>query len=554
MNTTVNRKDWIRPALGRAWFLVVVAFVLVLASPGVRSQIVLERLVQESPTRIIAYFSHVPTNYSTLLSSDKKTIIITIKNASPSDAAKRASANGVMADIYSRPAGKDLEIVGEMKEKRQFTCVSSVFSKALIIDVFRWDKLSRAEDDFRTGQIAVEDGIVSTAKGLFAKSLSAGIGDAGVHLGILYLQLNKPDSAIATLRRAEKAGASMHDLYAALAQAYSMKKDPENEKANSKIFTQRTGIAKFGFVPVLGRDENSAEGDDSLSLLNSLADVPPDSANKNLKMTGADGYVFEKSIDSIQTKDEFSDFISPEAARILFYGLIGFGVFGLILLRSYLKWRKDKLKDNKKPKVKPAPSGKKQQGKPKAAPMAKPENDNPPDDETNQPARGVGALAANAYRKSENISRREAINSQPPKPKPEPVRDGFENLEGKLDQIAQRLIKARADQEKTNQPPAASIPEPDESTDAKHYPEKNVSPKVELALRLQQEQNKLKSKNLSELNGETIPDEINELTEVAKKLGVETSSLETKKRISELEHDKKSLSELKSKFVQNKGK
>lgn len=553
MKISYNNGQSICRVLQRAKFLLVVAAVGLASSSYALSQIVLERLVQESPTRIIAYFSHVPTNYTTLLSNDKKTLIITIKNATAADAAKRASSNGVMADIYSRPAGKDLEIVGEMKEKRQFTCVSSVFSKALIIDVFRWDKLSRSEDDFRTGQIAIEDGIVSTAKTLFSRALASGIGDAGVHLGTLYLRLNKPDSAIAILRRAEKAGATMHDLYAALSQAYSMKKDPENEKANSKIFTQRTGIAKFGFVPVLDRDENGADSDDSLSLLNSLTDVPPDSANKNIKMTGTDGYVFEKSIDSIQTKDEFSDFISPEAARVLFYGLIGFGVFGLILLRSYLKWRKDKLKSNEtnEPKAKPTP--KKQPPKPKAAPKSKTEIE-PSADEEGQQGRGVGAIAANTYRKSENISRREAINSQPPKPKAEPVRDGFENLEGKLDQIAQRLIKARADQEKPSPAAEAIISEPDDSSEAKHYPEKNVSPKVELALRLQQEQNKLKSKNLSELKGESIPDEINELTEVAKKLGVETSSLETKKRISELEHDKKSLSELKSKFVQNEGK
>ncbi len=74
------------------------------------------------------------------------------------------------------------------------------------------------------------------------------------------------------------------------------------------------------------------------------------------------------------------------------------------------------------------------------------------------------------------------------------------------------------------------------------------SPKVELALHLQQEQQKLKNKAISELNRQSIPSDQSKLNETAKKLGIEKASLNTKKMLDSIEDDKNHLNQLANKF------
>ena len=72
--------------------------------------------------------------------------------------------------------------------------------------------------------------------------------------------------------------------------------------------------------------------------------------------------------------------------------------------------------------------------------------------------------------------------------------------------------------------------------------------KVELALHLQQEQNKLKRKSLENIDEKMLLANPKKLTETAKKLGIDIGMLETKQSIEKIKQSKDQLDELGKKF------
>jgi hypothetical protein len=80
----------------------------------------------------------------------------------------------------------------------------------------------------------------------------------------------------------------------------------------------------------------------------------------------------------------------------------------------------------------------------------------------------------------------------------------------------------------------------------------HISAKIELAMNLAEEQKKIKTQHLHELESINLPKDLSKLNEISKKLGIEKGGLETKQAIERLLADEEYLDKLKRKFEDEK--
>jgi hypothetical protein len=206
-------------------------------------------------------------------------------------------------------------------------------------------------------------------------------------------------------------------------------------------------------------------------------------------------------------------------------------LFGIALYFKYIKWRKD------------------QQEKLKNRFMANNFNKDLKTAQTNISGR---ADAVNAYRKAgakpevKEESQSERINKAVLEAKKDaiekqrssiPIEEKTINFEDKLERIARELMAANK-----------------AGKEAEESGEAPVTPSVKLAMHLQDEQKKIKKEQFDKIQEFDIPTNVDELSEIAKKMGVEKGSLEAKRDISQLENNEEKLSKLADKFSVNNNK
>ena len=445
-----------------------------------------------------------------------------------------------------------------LKEKRGYTAVYMPYSNSIAVEVFKWDELSPAEDNYRSGLLALENGIEGTAVDHLHKAANSRHADAAAHLGIIQLKKGEISNAIQNLKFAVSSGTRVDDSYAALSQILKMNNFEEKARRYAELFKNKTGLEGFAEIPLTMDMIDPGQDTEPVSLLETLDDsiisdtglAPGDSS----RMATADSLREHKRFDNIfeegqgqtgESKDSSSASYSmvPEWFHQVLIFIIVFAILvALILAFTYVRWRKRQLK-NKSRITKKKDFGKDLQAESKTmtakaryASKAYKKAGTYIDKTTDPDNKG--------HKAEEKAEGRELPNRE--KEEEKVANKHFEGKE-KLFEILSRITESKLKGEESAESIKKTPP-----TEASDKPD--ISAKLEMAKHLQEEQHKAKTKNLEGIKGSDVPSDVSKLTEVARNLGIEKGSLEIKKAMEQMESDKKKISKLHDKFNVKKEK
>ncbi|MBI5325165.1 MAG: hypothetical protein HZB41_07840 [Ignavibacteriae bacterium] len=499
------------------------------------SQINVQRIVINPLNRATLYFSDYPANYATKLSDDKQKVVLMLKDASVPDSSREAHSTGIISDVYVQSFRKNLEISVILKDKRGYTSTPLVYSRAIMTEVFKWDQLSVAEDEYRTGLLALEANLTASAEKSFEKSVSLGNADASVFLGIIKLQQGRVKSAFEHLLNAYKFQMRIPDGYAALSQIMRMNGYQKEAVVLADTFYKQTGLVSFPELVVPENPELTENEKNYDSLLKELSFlITRDSSllqakQDSIRKDSSDNKRFKEILDSknknLSKKDVITQIIEsliPDGfSKVLFVFLVLFIVIFIVLVFAYFKWKKKKIEGRKK----------KQVSKKLIIPAKQ--------------SSAIAKKASNAYQKSgtfvdEKVGAGDDITSIEKLRKTQETKSSqFEQtFEKKLSELADRLDQPKKE---------ILLAEKEKKYSEQTTDEVKLTAKLELALHLLEEQQKLKEKETDKITDKGINTNISKMKEVAKSLGLSKENVRAEKP--QDKDNKEMISQLADKFA-----
>jgi hypothetical protein len=450
------------------------------------------------------FFDSIP-NYTTTLSTDKKRIDISAPNTDVVENSKQTHSSGLITDIYSNVQNDSLFIKINLNSSSGYNTIPQFFSKAIRVDVFSWNELTTAEDQFRTAMLGYEEEMIKlTADGL-KLALKDSIVDAAAYLGFIFLKEGKINSAIKFLENADKNKSTVFDIYGALWQAYLIKGDSSNALKYLNIFKRKANlenVTKIKIDTLLEKGEQVFE-DTSILFLEKKIELTESDSILNKKFEK----VFE-SPDSVISSETLNSFSFPWWFEYLIWVTIAIVI---LVLFFYLRWRQKQLQLR---------ANKKNTKKGQFQKIYKKEseqnisNKNKIQDKYNQ---------NNNIEKDDN-NEEELIS--------EKAKDNVEKVENEVIDKAIEAIKKKKEEQET------SINKNITKKDAK----------LQLAMQLADEQNKIRSNDLENLNKNIKNADPDKLGKIAKKLGIEKGIDESKTNFDQIKSDKDTLNKLAQKF------
>ncbi len=536
-----------KPLLKLLFFIVVSASFSFFSARAAENTI--ER-VDISQKRVVLYCAAEPKGYISQLSDDKRKILLSFSNYAAGENIRLTQGNKTIEDVYVKQKGKDIQVFIQLNEKKGFTATPSFYSRAIVVDIFAWDSLSAAEDSYRGALLGCEHGISTSAEINLKKAADAGSADAMVYSGILSLKKGNLDYAAQLLNRAIELKTTLPDAFAALAQIARIQNKPDKAKRFQDEFAQKTGVRSIIDIPVEYQpptDSTSAEplslaqqlgqtiSDDSAEKISSINDTVK-TTSKAVKDTTRFASIFQPASSASITSSTVQASMLDGWMKTSVMAAIGFAVTASFYLAwLYFRWRKNKLASL----IAATPAQKLDESFGKAL-------NGQFSDEPAWVAEAVAAprQVAALYKQGSIINmeinaeyerqqEQELLIAEKPEEVIEPL--AWEN------ELSEQRIE-------WNEPPRGEmnveILEPVAPLLGGYFP----PGEVELALHLQQEQQRHKSTALHSIGTNDIPYLAHELSKIAKKFGVEKNSLEVKRTLASLEQDSGAMKDLLAKF------
>ncbi len=513
----------------------------IIAASSALSQNQINRLQIADSSSLLIYLNESSQNYETKLSEDKKTIFITVPNSTVADSAKKAYSEGEIREVYAFVENDSAKLKIYSSERTGYAAPPLPYSQAIMLETFKWKKLNKPEDLYRSGSLALEDSLYKTAEDYFRKAAELGEPNAAARLGFIQLRKGELKNALKNLLYARKVGTNIPDAYAALSQIYGS--EGLNKRANEfeKKFQELTGLKDYPEL-LFGEPEESQKLDKETILLLEKINKPKEDeiAKKtkdslNAKFDKALGDDKDKESESLTGKLLESFFPENFFDYIILIGAIIVAA-GLILYFAYLRWKKNEMekkkkviKLNRKEFNEDLDSAKKKMGGKKMAAEAYKKAEAASDNQDNKKKEAQTSTKPAKEKKSEPLPKSESES----KNREIDFKKDFEN---KVDRIARQLIAAQ--KQKTLE---------EYEQELKKEKEGQFDAQAKLASQMQAKKKQIKLDNLKNIEKE-LPNDEKKLEQIAKELGLEKESLKTKKRIENLLNDEKSIEELKRKF------
>ncbi|MGA2298087.1 MAG: hypothetical protein ABSG15_11120, partial [FCB group bacterium] len=510
-------------------FIIVICFTI---SPlSLSAQVQVQRLDIAPLNRAILYCSEVPKNFHSELSADKKKITIIFTNANVLDSSREFHGKGIIQDIYIQSFKKNLEISIILQDKRGYTIMPLFYSHALAIEVFQWDKIDESEDNYRSGLLALEDGLIPISKKYLQKSASLSNPDAISILALLNLQEGKVKEAIKNLSLSVKTDIKIPDVYAAVSQICNLKKMQKEADSYAEKFYRSTNLKSFPEVALSNLNAADTSGKDIDSAMKIFRDFAFKDTIKTIaivdslkKDTLKNNF---KNIFKNENKNESKDnpiiqvlksFLPKESVNLFIFAAVFILIIIIFIIYAYIRWRKQQLHNVKKE------TNNKFQREFIAA----------------QGIRTAPGYASKAYQKTGDLAKpiinNKKIETTTKPDKSDELKKTI-SFEAQIDKIANKIEEANKIESQSN---IISEESDDLNRKIKEI-QSPISAKLELALHLQEEQNKIKLKNIETLNMDELAVNADKIDELAKKLGLEKGSIEIKSRINELGKNKNNL-------------
>ena len=503
--------------------------ILILLSTVSVKAVVLNKVVVEPLNRTTFYFSDL-TEFSSQLSDDKQKITLVFNNSSAGPNQRETTSSGVIQDVLVTQKDNNLEANIILKDSRGYSAIHLPYSRAILVEVFKWDKLSKEDDQMRQALFAWEEKMWSLSDSLLNLSIQAEApANSKAFLGLSKMMQGYPSKAVKNLIESKNNKTNIPDVYAALSQIYALKGLKVKSKEYSDKFIELTGLKSFPELPI-------NEDIDNITIPNDL--VSNDESNDSTK---SDSTKVIKEISNKSNKEDLDLFTIENA--IIFVLIAGIGFFLLIILLLFNKWKKSKIAQTKltETRFKEEVAAAREKAERKAKVMKKERGEKTEEEIASEPKAPP--------RKEDLLSKTYGEIKQK---KQKPV-DNIEQDQNKDDLVKflENYIPVKRQEEENSLKKASERAEQMEfdSQETKSY----SSPEVDLAMKLAEKMNIQKQKQILNLSEKEIQDNEEEIEKIAKELGLEKSSLETKSLIEKLSSDKDMISKLSQKFsVENK--
>lgn len=523
------------------------------------AQLMFNKVEIGPPYRVSFYCSQLPDNFTSELSADKKRVTIRVPGASVQDSARQTHSGGIVEDVYINSKEGNLEIMIVLKSKRGYTAVPLPYSNALMAEFFRWDQINPTEDNYRMGLLALTDGIGKAAEKYLKKASDEGHVNASAFYGIILLQRGSVTEAAEKIEYALKSGSDIPDAYAAATQLLRMNNYPNEAEKYADAFKKLTGLSYVAELPVEIPDDAKPEStaaietalyslvnDSTLFSISANDSVPTTDSAKEERFAGLFGpdSTADGNSGGNPEYDSSTPSVVPEwFTQILIYVGIFVIIFSVILIFAYFRWRRNQ-------------ASKKIDDSDSVTNDAFDEKLEKARKTLSEPNRKE---AVKAYTKAGSVVDRTVKEKSTAGKKQEKTE------KQKVEEKAATEIRSKAEKEEEDKNKLMELlskvkeskSEEGKTVLQKEEPKPKKSegpPRIELAMHLQEEQRRIKEKDISSIKQQDLPTDVKKLSEVARKLGIETSGLETKKKIDKLSSDKDAMSQLEKKFSVNKDK
>lgn len=459
--------------------------------------------------RLNITFQQFPIKYKTELSDDKKIITISLEgNYLLKDTA--FDSNGIIQNVSIKTSNSISTVIINLNERRGYTVATLPYSKTLFIDVFQWERLTYGEDKFRTALLGLEYSFsINSAMDMIA-AIKEKVELSPTILGINLITSGNYKSAFKVLRYAEIIGdTTFADIYGGLADLYQFQSNNIESENYKKKFSFKT---QSSFSSYLSNYNSSTDEEilPKLQFIDSLIAQFESSKIDSTQISKQDTILISQT--QIEEKTE-----EPFSKSIFIYIILFLLVLIFALVYLYYQWKNKKIQEiiNKNKIKYPSDISKINESK-------KPSN----------------PKIANYYKKQEEIQK-EILDS-----KTEPNIKKIKEEEAKKSTLKDIMHKIQNEEQIKNEQIANISPIIEE----KSVPE-NMSAKVEIAINIAKEQQKIKQQSLEDFNSLNIPTDKEKLLEISKKLGIELSGFDIKKQINNIMNNDKELEKLKNKFT-----
>lgn len=477
--------------------------------------------------------------YETKLSDDKQKITITFSSSQAIADLREKASTGIIQDIIISENGDDLVANLILSGPRGFSAFDLPYSRAIIVEVFKWDKLSEEEDIYRQALFAWEDELWTVADSLLKISSSKNFADAQAMLGLLQMKNGNATEAVNNLINAEKNGSDIFDIYAALSQIYALKGLKIKQQEYAQKFTKKTGLASFPELPVY----------DDPSDIN----IPSDfESEKDTSSTAkSDSTIVVAEIDNPKPNDPISTIVSL-TKEYVYVILFAIGLMMLTLFYAYNNWRKNQLAQHKEMsnlQFKEEVEAAKEKAERKARALKDDREQKQKPQETKTKKNNSNILSK-TYGSDPKQTKNEVENSAKVELKQKKVKpiENVKQADGKdeLVKFLENYIPIKRQEEEENFQKAMETADELDSTPIESSSTR--SPEIDLAMKMAGEIHKQKQNQILNLAKQTITDKNEELEDKAKELGLEKESLETKSSLDDYSINNEKLLKLSEKF------
>lgn len=520
--------------------------------------------IKTEPNRAIFYGIGTVQNPSVTMNSDKTQIIVAVEGAGISDKARAAFGKGMIHDIDVVQDKGLAKIYVQLKEKQGFTLSRLPYSDALVLDVFSWDNLSAHDDMYRSGLLALTDGLTQQAIQLLRGAADKGNADAAAYVGIELIKQGLYDEALGWLKKAIRSSTKIADAYAGLCQIARVNGMTEEAQTYEKRFCEMSGMRSVLDISVEYQPPQTQISDNQLTEEPaSIATMMQDelilsdsvSAASAKQDTSRFASLFgQDSTKSAQINSTSSDLMNAslmpqwmKTVSIAAIGVLASAVIAMVIM--YIRWRqrrKDALDegddDDEGIIAQPSTAF--------ALELQQAQTQKP---------HSVAQTALQTYTKSFDKTIDDASseplrseNSQPLEKNTVQEKTMLEEFIGEVINRGKYAVdKGKNYMEERKQSLVEGVFSPEEDEDILWQDDAIITPQrgeYELAMNLQAKQRLQRSQSLGNLDAALLPSQKFGVTKVARKLGVETGSIEAKRSMAHLQTDAHALSDLRKKF------
>lgn len=517
--------------------------------------------IKTESNRAIFYGIGSVENPQVTQNPEKTQLIISLEGVTISEKAHAAFGKGMMNDIDVVQEKGIAKIFIQLKEKQGFTVNKLPYSDALSIDVFSWDKLSSHDDIYRSAQLALSEGLQQQALQNFRLVAEKGHVDAASYLGLELIKQGLYDEALGWLKKGIRGNTTIADAYGGLCQIARVNGMSDEAKSYEKRFCDMTGLRSVldiavEYQPPLSSINENMNQEEPLSIAAIMVDEEIHQDSTLIRSSAEDTSRFSSLFATNSSSKQSNEGISKEVVNaslmpqwmktvsIAAIALLFSAVIAMVVM--YIRWRKRKQE---------------------AFDMDEDDENTMSDTslfaaelqqaQSQTPAASIQSAVksyANTFEKTiDDTSENENNSATAPLAKNvSQEKTMLEEFIGEVITMSKNAVdKGKNYVEERKQSLVEGVFSPEDNDDNLWHEDSIIVPQrgeYELAMNLQAKQRIQRSQSLGTLDADMLPSQQFGITKVARKLGIETGSIEAKRSISHLQTDAHALSDLRKKF------